>query len=217
MTGGRPLLRIEGSITPPQDGGTPMSEKPIKPAAPAHDRGPVAAARRHSVGTSCVARTRPAAIPPSPQQLPQPALPKVPGRGGARVDGGTGSGAASPVLPRRIHAAVGDRRYRLSEQGGDLRSPVQASAESMLTIAADPRHLGAKIAIMSVLHTWGSAMTHHPHVHMIVPDGGISLDGSRWIAKRPDFLLPVRVLPFPQPLMSKPRARRLALCVCLPR
>ena len=62
----------------------------------------------------------------------------------------------------------------------------------MLTIAADPQHLGARIT--AVLHTWGSAMTHHPHVHMIVPGGGIALDGSRWIAKRPDFLLPVRVL-----------------------
>jgi Putative transposase len=70
----------------------------------------------------------------------------------------------------------------------------RASAEAMLTIAADPKHLGARIAITAVLHTWGSAMTHHPHVHMIVPGGGISLDGSRWIAKRPDFFLPVLVL-----------------------
>jgi len=52
----------------------------------------------------------------------------------------------------------------------------------------------ARIAITSVLHTWGSALTHHPHIHCIVPGGGIALDGSRWIAKRPDFLLPVRVL-----------------------
>src|SRR3954452_5419103 len=70
----------------------------------------------------------------------------------------------------------------------------KASSETMLTIAADPKHLGARIGITSVLHTWGSAMTHHPHVHMIVPGGGISLDGARWIAKRPDFFLPVRVL-----------------------
>jgi len=55
----------------------------------------------------------------------------------------------------------------------------KASSQAMLTIAADPKHLGAKIAITSVLHTWGSAMTHHPHVHMIVPGGGISLDGLR--------------------------------------
>ena len=64
----------------------------------------------------------------------------------------------------------------------------------MLTIAADPKHLGARIGITAVLHTWGSAMTHHPHIHMIVPGGGISLDGARWISSRPAFLLPVRVL-----------------------
>jgi hypothetical protein len=62
------------------------------------------------------------------------------------------------------------------------------------TIAADPRHLGARVGITSVLHTWGSAMTHHPHVHMIVPGGGVSLDGQRWVACRPGFFLPVRVL-----------------------
>ena len=70
----------------------------------------------------------------------------------------------------------------------------KASAEALTTIAADPKHLGARIGVTSVLHTWGSAMTHHPHVHMIVPGGGISLDRSRWITKRPNFLLPVRVL-----------------------
>ncbi len=70
----------------------------------------------------------------------------------------------------------------------------KASAKTMLTIAADPKHLGAKIAITSVLHTWGSAMTHHPHVHMIVPGGGISFDGTRWISCRANFLLSVRVL-----------------------
>jgi hypothetical protein len=70
----------------------------------------------------------------------------------------------------------------------------KASAEALLTIAADPKHLGARIGMTSVLHTWGSAMTHHPHIHMIVPGGGISLDGRRWISRRPDFFLPVRVL-----------------------
>jgi hypothetical protein len=70
----------------------------------------------------------------------------------------------------------------------------KASAEAMQTIAADPKHLGARIAITSVLHTWGSAMTHHPHVHMIVPGGGLSEDGDRWIACRKGFFLPVRVL-----------------------
>lgn len=71
---------------------------------------------------------------------------------------------------------------------------LRVSAEVMTMIAADPEYLGAKIAITSVLHTWGSAMTHHPHVHMIVPGGGISLDGSRWIRGKAAFLLPVRVL-----------------------
>jgi hypothetical protein len=70
----------------------------------------------------------------------------------------------------------------------------KASAETLITIAADPKHLGARIGVLSVLHTWGSALTHHPHVHMIVPGGGISLDGKRWIACRPGFFLPVRVL-----------------------
>ena len=70
----------------------------------------------------------------------------------------------------------------------------RAASETMLTIAADPKHLGARIGITAVLHTWGSALTHHPHVHMIVPGGGISPDGSRWVSSRPAFLLPVRVL-----------------------
>jgi hypothetical protein len=70
----------------------------------------------------------------------------------------------------------------------------RTASESMSTIAADPRHLGARIGITAVLHTWGSALTHHPHIHMIVPGGGISLDGTRWVASRTGFLLPVRVL-----------------------
>ncbi|MHA1553569.1 MAG: IS91 family transposase [Alphaproteobacteria bacterium] len=70
----------------------------------------------------------------------------------------------------------------------------KASSQAMLTIAADPKHLGARIGITSVLHTWGSAMTHHPHVHMIVPGGGLSPDGKDWISCRPGFFLPVRVL-----------------------
>ncbi len=70
----------------------------------------------------------------------------------------------------------------------------RTASETMMTIAADPRHLGARIGITAVLHTWGSAMMHHPHIHMIVPGGGISLDGRRWVSSRPAFLLPVRVL-----------------------
>jgi hypothetical protein len=68
------------------------------------------------------------------------------------------------------------------------------AAEVLTTIAADPKHLGAKIGATLVLHTWGSALTHHPHVHAVVPGGGLSCDGSRWVACRPGFFLPVRVL-----------------------
>jgi hypothetical protein len=70
----------------------------------------------------------------------------------------------------------------------------QAAAESLLTIAADPRHLGAQIGFLSVLHTWGQNLHLHPHVHCVVPGGGLSPDRSQWIACRPGFFLPVRVL-----------------------
>jgi hypothetical protein len=70
----------------------------------------------------------------------------------------------------------------------------KAAAETLIAIAADPKHLGAHIGMTAVLHTWGSAMTHHPHAHCVVPGGGISLDGERWISCRPGFFLPVRVL-----------------------
>jgi hypothetical protein len=68
------------------------------------------------------------------------------------------------------------------------------AAEVLQTIAADPKHLGARIGATLVLHTWGSALTHHPHVHGIVPGGGLSPDGAGWVACRPGFFLPVRVL-----------------------
>ncbi|WP_420010831.1 IS91 family transposase [Tateyamaria sp.] len=70
----------------------------------------------------------------------------------------------------------------------------RASAETVMTIAADPKRLGARVGMTSVLHTWGSALTHHPHIHMIVPGGGLSPDGTRWIASKPGFFLHVRVL-----------------------
>ena len=68
------------------------------------------------------------------------------------------------------------------------------AAEVLQTIAADPKHLGARIGATLVLHTWGSALTHHPHVHAVVPGGGLSPDGKSWVACRPGFFLPVRVL-----------------------
>ena len=70
----------------------------------------------------------------------------------------------------------------------------RTAAQTLRTIAADPRHLGAEIGLLAVLHTWGQNLQHHPHVHCVVPGGGLSPDGSRWIACRPGFFLPVRVL-----------------------
>jgi len=70
----------------------------------------------------------------------------------------------------------------------------RTAAETLTTIAADPKHLGAKIGVTAVLHTWGQNLDHHPHVHCIVPGGGISPDDSKWIASRSHFFLPVRVL-----------------------
>jgi hypothetical protein len=71
---------------------------------------------------------------------------------------------------------------------------LKTAAETLITIAADPKHLGARIGLTAVLHTWGSALTHHPHAHIIVPAGGFSPDGQHWIACRPGFFLSVRVL-----------------------
>jgi hypothetical protein len=93
----------------------------------------------------------------------------------------------------------------------------KAAAETLTTIAADPNHLGARIGLTAVLHTWGSALNHHPHVHIIVPGGGLSPDGSRWIAGRPRFFLSVRVLSrlfrrlFLEGLVALKAAGRLAL------
>ena len=70
----------------------------------------------------------------------------------------------------------------------------EVAADTLQTIAADPKHLGAEIGATLVLHTWGSALTHHPHVHGIVPGGGLSPDGERWVSCRPGFFLSVRVL-----------------------
>jgi len=70
----------------------------------------------------------------------------------------------------------------------------KAAAETLRTIAADPKHLGAELGVLAVLHTWGQNLHHHPHVHCVVPGGGPSLDGTRWVACRPGFFLPVRVL-----------------------
>jgi hypothetical protein len=93
----------------------------------------------------------------------------------------------------------------------------KAAAETLITIAADPKHLGARIGLTAVLHSWGSTLTHHPHVHIIVPGGGLSLDGQRWISCRPGFFLPIGVLSrlfrrlFLEKLTAAYQAGRLAL------
>jgi hypothetical protein len=113
-----------------------------------------------------------------------------------------------------LPAAIADIAYQNKAVIYDLLFKV--SAETLLTIAADPKHLGARIGITAVLHTWGSALTHHPHVHMIVPGGGISLDGQRWVSCRPGFFLSVRVLSrlfrrlFLQKLITTHQAGRLS-------
>jgi hypothetical protein len=91
-----------------------------------------------------------------------------------------------------IPAAIGAIAFQNKAVVYDLL--FRSAAETLITIAGDPKHLGAHVGLTAVLHTWGSALTHHPHVHVIVPGGGLSPDGSRWIACKPGFFLPVRVL-----------------------
>ena len=91
-----------------------------------------------------------------------------------------------------VPAEIADIAYHNKAEVYDIL--FKAAAETLITIAADPKHLGARIGFTAVLHTWGSALPHHPHLHCIVPAGGISLDGERWISCRPNFFLPVRVL-----------------------
>jgi Putative transposase/Transposase zinc-binding domain len=91
-----------------------------------------------------------------------------------------------------LPAQIGDIAFQNKAAVYDIL--FKAASETLLTIAADPKHLGARIGLTAVLHTWGSALTHHPHVHCIVPGGGLSPDGQRWISCRPRFFLPVRVL-----------------------
>ena len=91
-----------------------------------------------------------------------------------------------------LPAPISDIAYHNKAVIYDLLFKV--TAETLLTIAADPKRLGARLGITAVLHTWGSALTHHPHLHCIVPGGGLSLDGQRWVSCKSGFFLPVRVL-----------------------
>jgi hypothetical protein len=92
------------------------------------------------------------------------------------------------TIPEQLNAVV----YQNKALACDIL--FKASSQTVLTLAADPKRLGAKVGLTAVLHTWGSSMTFHPHVHMIVPGGGLSLDGKRWVGSKQDFFLPVPVL-----------------------
>lgn len=91
-----------------------------------------------------------------------------------------------------LPASIGDIAFH--NKAAVYSALFKAASQTLLTIAADPRHLGARIGLTAVLHTWGSALTHHPHLHCIVPGGGLSPDGERWVSCRRGFFLPVRVL-----------------------
>jgi hypothetical protein len=112
-----------------------------------------------------------------------------------------------------LPAAIADIAYYNKAAIYDIL--FKAAAETLTTIAADPKRLGARIGFTAVLHSWGSAMTHHPHVHIIVPGGGISRDGQQWVSCRPGFFLPVRVLSrlfrrlFLEQITAQHAARRL--------
>ena len=115
------------------------------------------------------------------QLLPQPTLPKVSGRAP-----GSGSEREAELLtvPHyhgafTLPAPIGALAFANKTVVYDLL--FRAAADTLTTIAADPKHLGARIGFTAVLHTWGSVLTHHPHIHVIVPGGGLSPDGSRWI------------------------------------
>ena len=127
--------------------------------------------------------------------LPQPALPQV------SVDGPRS--LAQQASRQLVTGGLFARRLTLPEQLAPLALRNQrllydllfrAASETLLQIAADPRHLGARIGVLAVLHTWSQNLRHHPHLHCLVPAGGLTLDHSRWIACRPGFFLPVRVL-----------------------
>ena len=116
------------------------------------------------------------------------------GRRAAMARRPPGRAPAGSLLSRRLHPAGVDRRHPFQNKAAVYDLLFRTAAETLTTIAADPKHLGARIGLTAVLHTWGSALAHHPHVHVIVPGGGLSPDGSRWIACKPGFFLSVRVL-----------------------
>ena len=127
--------------------------------------------------------------------MPQSALPEVPVVG--RADWLEAREAELLPVPYfhvvfTLPAEIGAIAYQNKAKVYGLL--FKAAAETLTTIAADPKHLGADIGLTAVLHTWGQNLDHHPHVHCIVPAGGVSPDGESWVRCRPDFFLPVRVL-----------------------
>jgi hypothetical protein len=120
----------------------------------------------------------------------------VPCHGPRQVARHTGGGTfAGPLFPRRFTLPQQIGRLALQNPRQIYTILFQTAAETLLTIAADPKHLGASIGFLAVLHTWGQNLHLHPHLHCVVPGGGFSPDGSRWIACRKDsFFLPYKVL-----------------------
>ena len=149
--------------------------------------------------------------------MPQPALPEVPGSAAqALARGAAGRSAAGRVLPRGLHAAGAHCRHRLPEQGRVYGLLFDVAAETLLTIAADPKHLGARIGATLVLHTWGSALTHHPHVHGIVPGGGLA-PGRQALGRLPAGVLPAgarALAPVPAALPRRAAASCIGRASC---
>ena len=112
------------------------------------------------------------------------------------------------TLPREI-AAIAHQNKRVV-----LGILFQAAAETLQTVAADPRHLGARIGFLAVLHTWGSALQFHPHLHCVAPGGGLSPAGGRWIGCPPGFFLPANFqrIRYFGILANRYRKQNLALC-----
>ena len=152
-------------------------------------------------------------------RLSQPPLPVVLGRGGQSVARRAGirtvaGSLLSIPLVSTLPAAIADIAYHNKATVYDRL--FKASSETLITIAADPKLLGARAGAISVPHTWGSAMTDHPHVHVIAPGGGLSLDGGRCVACRPGFFLRVRSLaavPSSLPRKTHGRLRRRLVAI----
>ena len=129
------------------------------------------------------------------QLVRRPPLSQVPVfRQGQMVGEAAGGALRVRVFPCRVYPARGTGRAGPPKQTPVYDLLFRATADTLQSIAADPQHLGAQSGFFCVLHSWGQTLNFHPHLHCVVPGGGISLDGSRWVACRPGFFLPVNVL-----------------------